>query len=645
LTDLGAETVFLDEPHKIGGEQLTAYLRTSQFAANQPPDGADIVIDDRLDRDWQAQVVVRVTPLGGGGPDSDLDLPESVLQARSGSMAGHGHAWLPPLRVGGRLGEWTSGAYAALGAITAWHRRSPGESEVVDVSMLEAMQLTLLAAPTLSATFPGGKHHKRGLIMLPSVHPCADGWVGLSTFSPQQWLALLSVVGRDDLAKDVELFMPIARERRRDEIVGLIEAFTSVRSVDDVVAAFVAVRVPAVAVGDPRTLLDLEQAQARGLFVQQPDAAFVRPLAPFRFSEYAERPLTPTSKFSEWSKVAAPPTSARPLAGLRVLDFTQFWAGPYATAWLAAMGAEVIKIENPNRPDALRMSGFVSPKDSRFLEAGPLFHLTNLGKKSVLIDLATEAGRAKAAHLIKSCDVVAENFTPRVMDQFGFDWEAVHRLNPSAIYLRVPAFGLSGPLRDQPGCATTMEQLTGLASLTGFADAEPVVPGGIIDPLTGIHGALAVVAALERQSGTLVEVAMLDVAAAVTAEYTTGTSVCVPSGGTGTFVCQDGKWISLDETRDPLDPVERREWCRVRVSRDAVQELMAAGTPAAVVVPSYAALHDPQLTARRFFTPLTHSLLGQHDFPGFPMTMSRGPRWWWSAPAPLFGEHSSEYNH
>ena len=249
LTDLGAETIFLNEPHKIGGEQLTAYLRTSQFAADRPPDGADIVIDDRLDRDWKAPVVVRVTPLGGGGPDSDLDLPESVLQARSGSMAGHGHARLPPLRVGGRLGEWTSGAYAALGAVTAWHRRSPGETEVVDVSMLEAMQLTLLAAPTLSATFPGGRRHGRGLIMLPSIHPCADGWVGLSTFSPQQWLALLGVVGRDDLAEDVELFMPIARERRRDEVVGFIEAFTSVRSVDDVVAAFVAVRVPAVGVG------------------------------------------------------------------------------------------------------------------------------------------------------------------------------------------------------------------------------------------------------------------------------------------------------------------------------------------------------------------------------------------------------------
>ena len=107
------------------------------------------MIDDRLDRDWHVPVVVRLTSLGGGGPDSDIELPESVLQARSGSMAGHGHTWLPPLRVGGRLGEWTSGAYAALGAITAWHRRSPGESEIVDVSMLEAMQLTLLAGQRL----------------------------------------------------------------------------------------------------------------------------------------------------------------------------------------------------------------------------------------------------------------------------------------------------------------------------------------------------------------------------------------------------------------------------------------------------------------------------------------------------------------
>ena len=89
-------------------------------------------------------------------------------------------------------------------------------------------------------------------------------------FTPQQWLALLSSVGRDDLTSDVELFMPIARELRRDEVVGFIEAFTSVRSVEEVVTALVSVIVPAVAVSDPRALLEHEQATERRLFVEQP---------------------------------------------------------------------------------------------------------------------------------------------------------------------------------------------------------------------------------------------------------------------------------------------------------------------------------------------------------------------------------------
>src|SRR5438132_3342945 len=158
LTDLGADVVH-DTP--VGTDPLFIYLRTSQrHATDLAPWLADadiVVANDALARETNALVSVSITALGHGGPDDGLDLPDEVLQARSGSLAAHGHAHLPPLTVGGQLGEYIVGAFAALGAVTAWWRASrTGVAETVDASMLEAIQLTYVTTPTLMARFPGG---------------------------------------------------------------------------------------------------------------------------------------------------------------------------------------------------------------------------------------------------------------------------------------------------------------------------------------------------------------------------------------------------------------------------------------------------------------------------------------------------------
>ncbi len=205
LADLGADVV-VAEP--AGGHPGRAdgldgahweYLHTSQrsvsrAAAERWEPHADVVVRDRPGN-TDALVAVTISAFGYGGPDdalNELGFTEEVLQARSGALSGHGHMTMAPLVVAGRLGEYVAGAFGALAAVTA-HRRASrtGAPETVDVSMLEAMQLTMLTMPTLFAHFPGGRKAAFRFVMIPGNEPCRDGnFAGITTNTVAQWKAL-----------------------------------------------------------------------------------------------------------------------------------------------------------------------------------------------------------------------------------------------------------------------------------------------------------------------------------------------------------------------------------------------------------------------------------------------------------------------
>jgi crotonobetainyl-CoA:carnitine CoA-transferase CaiB-like acyl-CoA transferase len=345
---------------------------------------------------------------------------------------------------------------------------------------------------------------------------------------------------------------------------------------------------------------------------------------------------------------------ARPFAGVRVLDFTAFWSGPFTSAWWSAMGADVIKLESVQRPDGIRFSAAVRPKDEpKYYEMAGLFHATNLGKRGITLDLGQPEGLALAKRLIERVDIVCESFTPRVMDGFGLDYEAVRAIRPDVIMLRLPAFGLEGPWRDRPGFAQTMEQITGMAWLTGYEGGPPIIPGGFVDPAVGVHTATAVVAALDHRDrtgeGQLVESPMIEVAASMTAEQVIEFSVhgkVAPRRGEGGVYRCDGEgeqWVAVDRASDPMSVKERAEWCGARSPEQAVKELLAEGIPAAAMVPAFATLDDPQLRARAFFQTIDHPVVGEHEYPGWPMRFSSpGPSGWWPGPAPTLGQHNDD---
>jgi crotonobetainyl-CoA:carnitine CoA-transferase CaiB-like acyl-CoA transferase len=663
LTDLGADAVFanrVDDP-------LFTYLRTSQAYAPDPEPwlvAADLVIvsePGRAPAGTDPLVTVSITAVGHGGPDDGLVCSEEVLQARSGSLANHGHAHLPPLTVAGNLGEYVTGAFAALGAVTAWRRASrTGTPEVVDVSMLEALQMTFVTAPTLMARFPGGRPSRSRWVMIPGNEPSGDGrYVGITTVTSQQWQALARVMGREDMAEDRELGTMFGRFVRAEEVNPALNAFTTAHTADEIVAACVDARIPATVVGNGAELAKFDHLREREVFVPQPDEQWIRPRAPFRFHGVPDRKLEAPREAdpaSAWPKSVrarmADAVGERPLAGIRVVDFTAFWAGPVSTAWLAAMGADVIKVEAIQRPDGIRFSAALRPdQDPLFYEKSVLFHASNLGKRGITLDLGHPDGLDIVKRLVAGADVIVENFTPRVLEQFGLDYEVARATRPDIVMVRMPAFGLTGPWRNRPGFAQTMEQLTGMAWATGYEGGPPIIPGGLVDPMVGAHAALATVAALEHRDrtgeGQLVEIALVEVATAVTADqvirYSIDGTMVDRRGAGGVYqTLGDDDWVAVDRRQDPLPPAERAAWCATRTAEDAASQLRALGIAAQAMVRGYETLADPQMQARGFFEPIDNPLVGRQEYPSWPVRMSAGPPRFWTGRAPTLGEHNEE---
>ncbi|WP_297824610.1 CoA transferase [Mycobacterium sp.] len=664
--------------------------------------GADIVLTDLTDG-WTldditayvaaSAVVVAVTPFGTTGPyvESQLAANEFILQALCGSIAGRGWPDDEPVQAGGRLGEWLAGTFAAAAAAaTARHAARTGRGQVIDVSTYEAMVIAMGGLSAMSASVLGADSllHERSL-ELPSIVPTADGMVGFCTITAQQFQDFLVMIDRADLVDDAELASFAGRAERRDEFLGMVTAWTRSRTTQEIVELAVAFRIPVAPIASPEMLPKVDHFVERGVFVESP-AGVLAPRVPYRSDAIATRaPEEPPALGADngrlqWPARPEPPRSADvdalPLSDVRVTDFTAFWAGPVATQLLGALGADVIKIEGVRRPDGMRFSAGRPPDWDQWWEWGPVFLCSNNNKRGVSIDLGTDAGRSLALELIAASDLVIENFSPRVMANFGLEWDAVRAANPQAIMVRMPAFGLDGPWRDRVGFAQTMEQATGMAWMTGHADGPPVIPRGVCDPIAGLHAAFAAVAALViRDRGgagmqvesTMVEAA-LNVAAEMLVEYSRNGIMMRRNGNRGpgaetqgVYRCRgDDEWVALaamdaparaslagllnqpeltgwDERADDIDKLIS-DWAAGRTVTEAVDALRAAGVAAARVTPAAALLTDPHLHARGFWETVDHPVAGSFLCTGMPFAFLGQPRRWVRRVPPLYGQHTGE---
>lgn len=198
-----------------------------------------------------------------------------------------------------------------------------------------------------------------------------------------------------------------------------------------------------------------------------------------------------------------------PLTGLKVIDLTQVLSGPFSTMWLATMGADVIKIENPKSPDVTRSYAPLVNGVSGY------FPTVNHNKKCITLNLKTPEGKELLKELVKDTDVLVENFRPGVMDRLGVGYAVLKEINPKLIYTSISGYGTYGPYKDRPGYDVIAQGMSGLMHLTGQADAPPTRVGSSIgDTVAGMNAVIATLAALYSREktgkGQMVETSLVD---------------------------------------------------------------------------------------------------------------------------------------
>jgi crotonobetainyl-CoA:carnitine CoA-transferase CaiB-like acyl-CoA transferase len=373
------------------------------------------------------------------------------------------------------------------------------------------------------------------------------------------------------------------------------------------------------------------------------------------------------------------------LKGIRVIDFSRVWAGPYCSMMLAELGADVIKIETPDHGDETRLwPPFYKEKSGYFMSF-------NRSKRSMTLNLKETRGKIIAREIIKKSDVLLENFTPGVTKRLGIDFPTVSKDNPDLVYCSVSAFGQTGPLGHQRGYDPILQAMSGIMSLTGEPDRPPVRVGVATADLAGaMFAAFSIVGALlyrERTStnkprGQHIDISMLESQIAFLAvkafEYLheeklpkrwgSGDPQRVPSSG---YLTKDGCYIMIIASdahwpgfcraleREELIDDKRFNSTRNRVdnrkilepilverllkkpSTEWLKKLEQEGVPCAPIQTLDQVFSHPQVIAREMVKVLHHPTIGRLNAIDWPYKFSKTPSWIRSFP-PELGEHTDE---
>lgn len=375
------------------------------------------------------------------------------------------------------------------------------------------------------------------------------------------------------------------------------------------------------------------------------------------------------------------------LEGIRVLDVTNVLAGPFCGYQLALLGADVIKVETPGTGDLARQLGADAELNSELM--GASFLAQNAGKRSVTINLKSDAGRRIFHKLAASADVVIENFRPGVMDRLGVGYDDLRAINPQLVYCAISGFGQTGPLKDAPAYDQIVQGMSGVMSVTGDERSAPMRVGyPVADTLGGVTAAFAISAALVRRAttgaGTFIDVSMLDCMLAsmgwVVSNYLIAGQQPAPMGNenftaapSGTFQTGDGllniaankqeqfvalvELLGMPELASDVRFAQREARKRNRAqlktliesglkSKSAAQWepiLTRAGIPAGRVLDVAGALAEPQVVQRRLVKSFRSAREGGRDvsvvLSGFKMRET-GPDVKCAPPA--LGEHTAQ---
>jgi len=375
------------------------------------------------------------------------------------------------------------------------------------------------------------------------------------------------------------------------------------------------------------------------------------------------------------------------LSGIRIADFSWAWAGAHATAILALLGAEVIKVESRRRPDISRMNSLTTSQQFKSLDESPVFNQINLNKLSVSLNLSQPGAVELAKKLVQVSDIVVENMRPGTMERLGLGYEELKSIRPDIIYLSSSALGATGPLKGYTGYASNFAALSGLSHITGYPGGDPSDIRGEVDLFSATTAAFAILAALNyRQSsgqGQFIDLSSTEINAALCgdaflqlasngqepARMGNRDEIWAPHN---CYRCLgDDQWLSVAITNEQewvsfIKAIGNPEWAREQRFRslahrlqnqDELDRLVEAWTCQRT---PYEAMHllqksgvagfpsmdgkqlyeDPHLHERGVWQKMTHKALGEQVVIAPPWKLSETPARITNS-APLFGEHNS----
>jgi benzylsuccinate CoA-transferase BbsF subunit len=385
-----------------------------------------------------------------------------------------------------------------------------------------------------------------------------------------------------------------------------------------------------------------------------------------------------------------------PLEGIRILDFTQMWAGPHTTEWLSVMGAEVIKVETNLRIDYMRTVGAPPQLAGTGPNVGSCFATLGWGKKSITLNMNTLRAQELAKKLIKLCDVVTENFGGSILDRWGLSYEEMKKIKPDIIYYAGSGYGRSGPHKERPAYAEIVDAFTGATFANGYPGEEPCVVG--VSPWTdggqAIHGAVAVLTAIYHHmntgEGQYIDAAMIEGNSNFLGEMVMGYIINQRVGERcgnqdaimaphGCYPCKnthdEDEWIVIAvsgqkewktlcrlmgnpawsrnaEFADELSrwknqvQVDKQlgEWTRKSGAYELAARLQKAGIAAFPSLSTKQLTHDKHMAEREFFVETEHPVLGKALLTGLPIRFSDSPKGNYRC-APLLGQHNEYVFH
>jgi crotonobetainyl-CoA:carnitine CoA-transferase CaiB-like acyl-CoA transferase len=710
-------TIDLENPR--GRDQVFDLLASADivFNPNRPE------VNEKLGIDWRTLtarfpklIVVSITFFGAESAYRDLRGGDLIATHMSG--VGYETPWhqvtdpenQPPLKLGGRQSDYLTGYTAAAAAMCAlYSRKSNGAGQHVDVG--QWLSMISMVRPNIGFYSHEDKHsdsfqrlHSRLKRAAQWVYPCKDGWVSFNAGTDRFWRGAKKALGHPEWM-DTELFGTVlGRASNIDAIEAGVIDWLSTTTRTEAFEKTQAEHVPCFPVHSPAEVAGNEQYKARKFFVEvdHPAAREVRmPGAPCKFSRTPWRIVRGAPRLGEHNEkilqqrvAAGGDRSAgsnhlkrtRPLEGIRVADFGWIFAVPHATAWLGALGADVIRIETSGAPDLVR---FLTGTDGSIgANRSGVFHAINSSRRSLALNLAIPEAQEIARNIIRQSDFVTENFTVGNMAKYNLAYDDLVKIKPDIIMLSGTPLGQDGPFAHTVGFGPTTQAFAGLCHITGYLDSFPCGIGGTWpDFAVGTGMVFFLLAALHHRDrtgqGQYLDLSMAEMVTTMMPEAMMDFLMNGRDQGAignrdesmaphGVFpAAGDDNWIAIaiasdDEFAklcealempamssepkfarllgrlDNVEELEREIAARTRAHHrdDLVSKLRARGLAAGPVYSTPELMKDPVFSESSMLVNLKHGEVGERVVPGLPVQFSaidleyRG--------APMIGEHTDE---